>query len=170
MGDTEVMRKPMFGKSEPARREEPVVNDEPMTESQVIPFKDVPESVRSEAPAVREEPAAESPKVSVIGESLHFKGELSAGEDLIIEGTVEGKINQGKCCLTLRPNGKILADVNATKIFVEGTVKGDLRATVSVTIRESGDVEGNVVAPRVAIDDGAKFNGSVEMRDPGQKS
>jgi cytoskeletal protein CcmA (bactofilin family) len=164
MGDTEIMRKPMFGKSEPVRHEEPPVNDEPMTESQVIPFKDVPESVK------REEPATESPKVSVIGESLHFKGELSAGEDLIIEGTVEGKINQGKCCLTLRPNGKILADVNATKIFVEGTVKGDLRATVSVTIRESGDVTGNVVAPRVAIDEGAKFNGSVDMRDPGQKS
>lgn len=176
MGDTELMRKPMFGKSEPARRAEPAVNDEPMTDSQVIPFKDVPESVRREEPARheeparREDPAAESPKVSVIGESLHFKGELSAGEDLIIEGIVEGKINQGKCCLTLRPNGRILADVNATKIFVEGTVKGDLRATVSVTIRESGDVTGNIVAPRVAINEGAKFNGSVDMRDPGQKS
>ena len=108
--------------------------------------------------------------VSVIGESLHFKGELSAGEDLIIEGTVEGKINQGKCCLTLKPNGRIIADVDATKIFIDGTVKGDLRATVSVTIRQSGDVTGNIVAPRVALEDGATFNGTIEMRDPAQKT
>lgn len=134
-----------------------------MTDSQVIPIKDVPESVRSGR-------QSEGAVVSVIGESLHFKGELSAGEDLIIEGTVEGKINQGKCCLTLKPNGRIIADVNATKIFIDGTVKGDLRATVSVTVRATGNVTGNIVAPRVAIDDGATFNGTIEMRDPAQKN
>jgi cytoskeletal protein CcmA (bactofilin family) len=164
MSDTEIMRKPMFGRSAPAP--EPVRQDEPMTESQVIQFKDVPESVRPTREREVQGPAA----VSVIGESLYFKGELSAGEDLIIEGTVEGRINQGKCCLTLKPNGRILADVNATKIFIDGTVQGDLRATVSVTIRASGDVTGNIVAPRVAIEDGATFNGTVEMRDPSQKN
>jgi cytoskeletal protein CcmA (bactofilin family) len=162
MSDTEVMRKPMFGRGAAAPQPGPAAVDEPLTESQVIPFKDVPESVRSERPS-------EKAVVSVIGESLHFKGELSAGEDLIIEGTVEGKINQGKCCLTLKPNGRIIADVNATKIFIDGTVKGDLRATVSVTVRASGNVTGNIVAPRVAIDDGATFNGTIEMRDPAQK-
>lgn len=166
MSDTEIMRKPMFGRAaaapqpSPARGSAPV--DEALTESQVVAFKDVPDSVRAERPS-------EGAVVSVIGESLHFKGELSAGEDLIIEGTVEGKINQGKCCLTLKPNGRIIADVNATKIFIDGTVKGDLRATVSVTVRASGNVTGNIVAPRVAIDDGATFNGTIEMRDPAQK-
>ena len=155
--------------------------------SQVIPFKDVPDGVRKErssgppessfarpavTPGNREqrfsppEPGSVKHTVSVIGESLHFKGELSAGEDLIIEGTVEGKINQGKCCLTLKPKGHLLANVNATKIFIEGKVKGDLRATVSVTVRESGVVKGNIVAPKVALEEGATFNGSIEMRDP----
>lgn len=148
MNDTEIVKAPDW------------VDDEPLTESQVIPFKDIPETVRSE-------PDSGSPSVSVIGETLHFKGELSAGEDLIIEGTVEGKINQGKCCLTLKPNGKLLANVNATKIFIEGKVKGDLHATVSVTVRASGDVKGNIVAPKVALEEGATFNGAIEMRDPG---
>lgn len=147
MNDTEIMKTPDW------------VDDEPLTESQVIPFKDVPSSVRSNTENGKQ-------PVSVIGESLHFKGELSAGEDLIIEGTVEGRINQGKCCLTLKPNGKLLANVNATKIFIEGTVKGDLHATVSVTVRESGSVKGNIVAPKVALEEGATFNGLIDMRDP----
>ncbi len=154
MSDTEVMRRPMFGRTAAqAPAAAPVAQEDRRSETH--------------APQLRAAP--DDAAVSVIGESLHFKGELSAGEDLIIEGTVEGKINQGKCCLTLKPNGRIIADVNATKIFIDGTVQGDLRATVSVTIRATGKVTGNIVAPRIAIDDGASFNGTIEMRDPTQK-
>lgn len=134
-------------------------DDEKMTDSQVIAFRDVPGSVREQ------QKPTENP-VSIIGETLHFKGELSAGEDLVIEGKVEGTINQGKCCLTVKPKGELIADVNATKIFIEGKVTGDLAATVSVTVRESGQVAGNIVAPKVAINEGATFNGSIEMRAP----
>lgn len=153
MSDTEIMKGPDWA------------DDESFTDSQVIPFKDVPDSVVEDQGR-----NIGHPSVSVIGESLHFKGELSAGEDLLIEGTVEGKINQGKCCLTLKPNGKILADVNATKIFIDGYVKGNLHASVGVTVRESGKVEGNIVAPKVAIEEGATFNGSIDMRSPSDSS
>ena len=146
MSDTQIMRPP--GQ-----------DNEDLTESQVIALRDVPSSVRKEPETMGEQ-------VSVIGETLHFKGELSAGEDLVIEGKVEGQINQGKCCLTVRPKGVLIADVNATKIFVEGKVTGDLAATVSVTVRESGVVKGNIVAPKVAIVEGATFNGNIEMRAP----
>jgi len=134
-------------------------DNEKLTQSQVIAFSDVPRSVRQEG-------QKHDNPVSVIGETLHFKGELSAGEDLVIEGKVEGVVNQGKCCLTVKPKGVLLANVNATKIFVEGRVEGDLAATVSVTIRESGVVTGNITAPKVAINEGATFNGSVAMRSP----
>jgi len=142
-------------------------DDEKLTESQVIPFKDVPESVRG---GVAADDHPSGGPVSVIGETLHFKGELSAGEDLVIEGKVEGKINQGKCCLTVKPKGVLVANVNATKIFIEGTVTGDLSATVSVTVRETGVVKGNIIAPKVAITEGATFNGSIEMRDPKERA
>ena len=143
-------------------------DDEKLTESQVVPFKDVPESVRGGGVAADDHPSGGP--VSVIGETLHFKGELSAGEDLVIEGKVEGKINQGKCCLTVKPKGVLVANVNATKIFIEGTVTGDLSATVSVTVRETGVVKGNIIAPKVAITEGATFNGSIEMRDPKERA
>ena len=136
-------------------------DNEALTESQVVAFRDVPASVSNDPNA-----DSGSEPVSVIGETLHFKGELSAGEDLVIEGKVEGKINQGKCCLTVKPKGEIVANVNATKIFIEGKVTGDLAATVSVTVRESGVVDGNIIAPRVAINEGATFNGNIQMRNP----
>ncbi|MEM1174187.1 MAG: polymer-forming cytoskeletal protein [Pseudomonadota bacterium] len=151
MSDTEIMKRPMLGE-----------DNERLTDSQVIALKDVPNSVRNQ-------PDDDKAPVSVIGETLHFKGELSAGEDLVIEGKVEGTVNQGKCCLTVKPKGSLLANVNATKIFIEGRVEGDLAATVSVTIRESGQVTGNIISPKVAIDEGATFNGSIEMRSPGDK-
>lgn len=151
MSETEIMKTPSFGES--------ATDNEQLTESQVIAFGDVPRSVRRE-------PQSQSNPVSVIGETLHFKGELSAGEDLVIEGKVEGVVNQGKCCLTVKPKGVLIANVNATKIFIEGRVKGDLSATVSVTIRASGEVTGNIVAPTVAINEGATFNGNIEMRAP----
>ena len=174
VSDTEIMEAPDFR------------DEKSLTDSQVIPFKDVPEGVRKDriasqaaktpafpAPSPGDREQAHTPTdpsnthtVSVIGESLHFKGELSAGEDLIVEGTVEGKINQGKCCLTVKPRGQLLANVNATKIFIEGKVKGDMRATVSVTVRASGKVKGNIIAPKVALEEGATFNGLIEMRDP----
>ena len=151
MSDTEILPKPNFE------------GDSKLTDSQVIALNEVPSSVKRDQPAHSQ--GGEQP-VSVIGESLHFKGELSAGEDLIIEGTVEGQINQGKCCLTLRPKGTLLANVNATKIFIEGRVEGDLHATVSVTVRKSGVVTGNIVAPTVGLEEGATFNGNIEMRSP----
>lgn len=151
MSDTEIMTRPTWG-------EKPA-----LTDSQVINLKEVPESVRQRDGHYD---SAGDPIVSVIGETLHFIGELSAGEDLIIEGTVEGTIDQGACSLTLKPKGRIKANVNATKIFIEGTVEGDLHATESVTVRESGKVTGNIVAPVVAITEGATFNGAIEMRDP----
>ena len=138
-------------------------DNEALTESQVIALRDVPGSVRK-VPETTGEP------VSVIGETLHFKGELSAGEDLVIEGKVEGTINQGKCCLTVKSKGQLIANVNATKIFIEGKVTGDLSATVSVTVRESGVVDGNIIAPRVAITEGATFNGNIQMRNPKDKA
>jgi cytoskeletal protein CcmA (bactofilin family) len=150
MSDTEYMQAPDIGAGE---------DNESLTESQVIAFRDVPRSVQPEV-------ASQENAVSVIGETLHFKGELSAGEDLVVEGTVEGTVNQGKCCLTVKPKGTLIANVNATKIFIEGKVKGDLSATVGVTIRESGEVTGNIIAPKIAIHEGATFNGSIEMRAP----
>jgi cytoskeletal protein CcmA (bactofilin family) len=99
-----------------------------------------------------------------IGKSIVIKGEVSGSEDLTIEGQVEGKIELRDHILSVGSGGRVQAHIIAKAIVVHGQVTGNLTATEKVDIRENGAVEGDVVAPRVAIADGAKFRGSIDMR------
>jgi len=99
-----------------------------------------------------------------IGKSIVIKGDVSGCEDLTIEGQVEGRIQLRDHVLTVGPSAHVHAHVVAKSIVVVGQVTGNLTAYEKVDIRENGSVEGDVVAPRVAIADGAKFRGSIDMR------
>jgi len=103
-----------------------------------------------------------------IGKSVVIKGELNGSEDLTIEGQVEGKIELRQHVLTIGPNGKIKAQVFAKSVIVLGEVVGNITATEKVNIRDNGSVDGDIIAPRVAIAEGAHFRGSIDMqRTPG---
>ena len=103
---------------------------------------------------------------SVLGPTLTFRGgELSVDEDLIIEGTVEGKIAHHSHHLTIGKQGRVKADVRARLITVYGTIEGDLHGDEGVHIAASAQVHGNVVAPRVSLETGAKFQGSIVTKE-----
>jgi cytoskeletal protein CcmA (bactofilin family) len=102
-----------------------------------------------------------------IGKSVVIKGELNGSEDLTIEGQVEGKIELKDHVLTIGPNGKIKAQVFAKAVIVLGEVNGNVTASEKVDIRDGGSVDGDIVAPRVAIAEGAHFRGSVDMQRKG---
>jgi cytoskeletal protein CcmA (bactofilin family) len=122
---------------------------------------------RTPEPRTSEPRAAESaPRVSVLGPTLKFRGELSAQEDLIIQGSVEGSITHTQN-LTVGTDGTMKGDIRARVIVVDGKVDGDLYATESVNIRATAKVKGNVFAPRVAIVEGAFFQGQIEMQPSG---
>ena len=107
-----------------------------------------------------------APKVSVLGPTLRFRGELSAQEDLIIQGSVEGSITHTQS-LTVGTDGSMKGDIRARVIVIDGKVEGDLYATESVNIRATAKVKGNVFAPRVGITEGAFFQGQIEMQPSG---
>jgi cytoskeletal protein CcmA (bactofilin family) len=92
-------------------------------------------------------------------------GELSFDEDLIIEGTVEGKIAHQGHHLTIGKNGRVKANIRARLITVYGTVEGDLHGDEGVEISASARITGNVVAPRVTLEGGANFKGSITTGD-----
>lgn len=107
-------------------------------------------------------PAATSPKGSVLGATLRFKGDLVADEDLVVQGQIEGSILHTRS-LTIGADGVMKGDIRARRIVIEGTVAGDLYALECVTVRSTGHVNGSIYAPRVAIAEGAQFNGKVDM-------
>src|SRR6195952_2013713 len=84
-------------------------------------------------------------RASVLGPTLYFKGDLTAEEDLLIQGRVEGSITHTQR-LTVGPQGTVKANIKAQLIIVEGTVDGDLHADKSVFVKETAKVVGNIFA------------------------
>jgi cytoskeletal protein CcmA (bactofilin family) len=122
-----------------------------------------PASAGAPAPRVEASQNRERDNVN-IGKSVVIKGELNGSEDLTIEGQVEGKIELRDHVLTIGANGRIKAAVFAKSVIVLGEVTGNVTATDKVDIRDNGSVDGDIVAPRVAIAEGAHFRGSVDMQ------
>jgi len=131
--------------------------------------------VEPRSPAPRAAEPARSPdakaaepasRASVLGPTLKFRGELSAQEDLIVQGGVEGSITHTQS-LTIGTDGTMKGDIRARVIVIDGKVEGDMYATESVNIRATAKVKGNVFAPRVGISDGAFFQGQIEMQPSG---
>lgn len=115
--------------------------------------------------AVPSAPRARVRDAAVLGPSIHVNGELRGAEDLIIEGEVIGSIQLAEHCLTIGGNGKVKAEIYAHTVFVDGSVEGDVYGSDRVVIRKSGSIQGNVVSPRVSLDDGGRIKGTMEM-DP----
>ena len=101
-------------------------------------------------------------RASILGPTLYFKGDLSADEDLLIQGRVEGSVTHTQR-LTVGAQGTVKANIRAALIVVEGTVDGDLTADKSVVVKDSAKVCGNILAPTVSIQEGANFSGSIDM-------
>lgn len=106
---------------------------------------------------------------AVIGATISINGDLAGDEDLLIEGKLEGKIECHRHSVTIGINGRIKGDIYGKIITVEGNVDGNLFGDEQLRIRQSGTVRGNIVAPRVALEDGANFKGSIDM-SPKEKS
>ena len=142
-------------------------DEEPIMNPAKEPPKEVP--IVSTMPQERKpEPWGESQKSTVahIGKSVVIRGELSGSEDLYIDGQVEGTIELREHHLTVGPNGRVQANINAKEIVIQGSVKGNVKAVDRVEIRKSGSLIGDVVAARVVIEDGASIKGSVDIQKP----
>jgi cytoskeletal protein CcmA (bactofilin family) len=107
-----------------------------------------------------------SKNVSVIGPTLVFKGELSADEDLVIEGTIEGTIAHHKKNLTIGKKGRVTADIHASSVLVEGKLNGDIHSDGLVSLADGATVNGNIYCARLIMEDGARFNGKIDMVIP----
>ena len=128
--------------------------DNPLTQTPMQPLPE-PSAPRSQPPPAKER--------ALIGPSIEIKGTLSGGEDLIVEGLVEGKIELAQHSVTIGTSGRIKADIQGRSIVVMGEVEGNLLGSEQIILRQSSKVRGNLVAPRVSLEDGADFKGSIDM-------
>jgi len=114
-------------------------------------------------PAVSAAPAGSGDKVAMIGKGISISGDVSADSNLRIEGVIDGRSVESSHDVEIAESGRVAAAVNARVVKISGEVTGDITGSEKVMIARSGRVEGNVVAPRVQLEDGALFRGSIEM-------
>lgn len=103
-----------------------------------------------------------------IGKSVSIKGELSGSEDVYINGKLEGKIELSGGSLTIGPDAEIRADISARNVYVGGKLDGNIQAVDRTEMRKTSVVKGDVQTQRIAIEDGACFNGKLEISKESQ--
>jgi len=136
-------------------------NENPESEYDTEPASNIQQTQKQEPPAAKSQ--------SVIGGNIKFRGELIGTEDIHIEGTVEGTIIMEGHNLSIGSQGTIDANVHANNITINGNLNGDVLADELISIKKSAKVKGNLIAPRIQLDDGGKFRGSMDMIDNEQE-
>ena len=143
------------------KRNEPLEPSVPMDSGRDAPL-------RKAEPAPPPAAASRRTETAVVGSTIRIQGDLSGDEDLLVHGRVEGTITLKNNQMTVGKDGHVNATVEAKSIQIEGTVDGDLRGKEQVIVTRTGAVHGNIAAPRVTLEDGCRFKGSIDME--GSKS
>ena len=98
-----------------------------------------------------------------IGKSVVICGEVKGSEDLIVDGRIEGTVTLTESRLSIGPNASVQADLFARDVLILGAVQGNVVASGRVELRAGCNVEGDIRALRLAIEDNAGFRGKVDL-------
>ncbi|MGO9517856.1 MAG: bactofilin family protein [Candidatus Korobacteraceae bacterium] len=147
-----------------SRREDEVTTstNEPSTTSYLTP----PAATAPPRPAESMRDSTRSSEIATIGKSVVVKGELSGSEDLVVDGEVEGSISLRGQSLTIGPNGRVRANIEARNVILHGRVDGNISASERVELRKSASLAGDITTARISIEDGAFFKGTIDIQKP----
>ena len=108
-------------------------------------------------------PSGQHQTRSVIGADIRIKGEVTGGQDMLIEGRLEGRLSLTGCSVTVGKEGRVMADMSAAVIRIDGVVEGTLHGEGKILLSKTGRVKGKIVAPRVVLEEGSSIKGTVDM-------
>jgi cytoskeletal protein CcmA (bactofilin family) len=100
---------------------------------------------------------------AVIGKSVQIRGEVKGNEDLLVEGMVEGTVSLSESRLTIGAHARVQANLSARDVVVLGSVTGDIDAVGRVELRAGCQMNGDIHAGRLSIEENAIFSGKVEL-------
>ena len=114
-------------------------------------------------PKSTQSPSSTIDDAATIGRSITIRGDVTGDEDLYIQGRIEGTVDLKQHNVTVGPEGRVKANLKGRMVTIEGEVDGDVRGQEQVALRSDSKVTGDIVAPRVVLEDGATFLGSIDM-------
>lgn len=98
-----------------------------------------------------------------IGATIVITGELTSGEDVTVDGRIDGQLLVRDAALTIGERAQIQADVRGARVVVRGLVSGAISASERIELTATATVDGSLSANRVVVADGAQFNGRIDM-------
>ena len=101
--------------------------------------------------------------VTTIGPTIVVSGELTSGEDITVQGRVNGHVMVRDAALTIGEQAHLRADIRGTRVVVQGHLKGSIVASERIELTSTAAVEGSLSANRVVLVDGTHFNGRIDM-------
>jgi cytoskeletal protein CcmA (bactofilin family) len=117
----------------------------------------------------KKETAQDAPTINngkvdtIIGKGTEFKGDIKAQGLLRVEGKLEGKIDtQGD--IIIGESGLVHADVSGRHMTIAGEMRGNIDITGKLELTPTAKLFGDVKVNSLAINDGAVFRGSCEMK------
>jgi cytoskeletal protein CcmA (bactofilin family) len=113
--------------------------------------------------------AVSTAEQATIGRTIVIKGEVTGSEPLYVDGRVEGSINIPESRVTVGRGGSVSADINAKEVVIMGKVQGNVICGDRVDIRAEGSLTGDVVTPRISVEDGAFLKGAVDIQKSAKK-
>lgn len=123
------------------------------------PDKGAPGGKVSTFPGAAARPASGG---AAIGPTINIKGDINGSEQLVIHGKVEGSISIKDNDVIIGPKGRVNTKAFARTIRIEGDAQGEFKASELVTLKNTSRVYGSIVTPRIVIEDGCKFKGSID--------
>ncbi len=97
-----------------------------------------------------------------IGPGVTINGRLTGDAPVSVLGRVEGTITLQNH-LSVEEGGQVVAEVEAQFLTVRGALSGDVVVHQVVTLQAGSVVTGNIRAPRIIIEEGARFKGNIDM-------
>jgi cytoskeletal protein CcmA (bactofilin family) len=129
---------------------------------QTTPQETHPAATR-QTPTVSPPASSAASAVAMIGQGININGDVSANSNLKVDGVIEGRAVQSSHDVEVGESGTVTADISARVVKIAGEVSGDISGIEKVFIARTGRVQGNISAPRVQLEDGALFRGSIDM-------
>ena len=112
-------------------------------------------------------PDSESvPVTCAVGAGSRFEGLLSFWGAARVDGALRGEVSaQGR--LEVGPEARVVARIEVDALVIEGAVEGEIVARRRIEVRRGARVRASIRTPRLALAEGAQFDGSLAMVDEG---
>jgi cytoskeletal protein CcmA (bactofilin family) len=109
--------------------------------------------------------------ISIIGAGMRIVGDLVTDGTVRVEGRVEGTIRAGKA-VVLGKGGEVVGDIFTQDAVIGGRVEGRVVAESRLELQSTSEITGEITArtAHLQLDEGARFNGQVQMMDDGVRA